>query len=263
LNFIIFKVSKLCEPGKFGKLDNLINTASPANPCNMIEFKNISKIYFSGNGMVTALSDISLEIKKTEFVSIIGKSGAGKTSLIKLLIGEEMPTNGEIFFEQECVQTMNQKALQHFRRRVGIVHQDYKLLLTKNVRENIEYVMQVIGASEQEIARDIPQILEMVNLSHRQENFPSELSGGEKQRVAIAKALCHQPEVIIADEPTGNLDLYNSFEIVDILKKIHQLGTTVILATHNKGIVDNLKQRVIVLDEGKLIRDSEQGRFIL
>lgn len=229
----------------------------------MIEFKNISKVYYSNQDAVAALSDISFEIKKTELVSIIGKSGAGKTSLIKLLIGEEKPTHGEIFFEQECVQTMNQKTLQNLRRRIGVVHQDYKLLLSKNVCENVEYVMQVIGASEKEIARDIPQILEMVNLSHRQKNFPSELSGGEKQRLAIARALCHQPEVIVADEPTGNLDLYNTFEIIDILKKIHQLGTTVILSTHNKGIVDNLKQRVIVLDEGKLVRDSEKGKFIL
>jgi len=180
-----------------------------------------------------------------------------------LLINEEKPTQGEIFFEQECVQKMNQKTLQNLRQRVGVVHQDYKLLLAKNVRENVEYVMQVIGASEKEISRDIPQILEMVNLGHRQENFPLELSGGEKQRLAIAKALCHQPEVIIADEPTGNLDVYNTFEIIDILKKIHQLGTTVILSTHNKGIVDNLKQRVIVLDQGKIIRDSEQAKFIL
>ena len=229
----------------------------------MIEFKNVSKIYHSKKEMVVALSDISFEIKKTEFVSIIGKSGAGKTSLIKLLINEEKPTQGEIFFEQECVQKMNQKTLQNLRQRVGVVHQDYKLLLAKNVRENVEYVMQVIGASEKEINRDIPQILEMVNLGHRQENFPLELSGGEKQRLAIAKALCHQPEVIIADEPTGNLDVYNTFEIIDILKKIHQLGTTVILSTHNKGIVDNLKQRVIVLDQGKIIRDSEQAKFIL
>ncbi|PIZ01274.1 cell division ATP-binding protein FtsE [bacterium (Candidatus Gribaldobacteria) CG_4_10_14_0_8_um_filter_33_9] len=229
----------------------------------MIEFKNVSKIYHSKKERVVALSDISFEIKKTEFVSIIGKSGAGKTSLIKLLINEEKPTQGEIFFEQECVQKMNQKTLQNLRQRVGVVHQDYKLLLAKNVRENVEYVMQVIGASEKEISRDIPQILEMVNLGHRQENFPLELSGGEKQRLAIAKALCHQPEVIIADEPTGNLDVYNTFEIIDILKKIHQLGTTVILSTHNKGIVDNLKQRVIVLDQGKIIRDSEQAKFIL
>jgi len=229
----------------------------------MIEFKNVSKIYHSKKERVVALSDISFEIKKTEFVSIIGKSGAGKTSLIKLLINEEKPTQGEIFFEQECVQKMNQKTLQNLRQRVGVVHQDYKLLLAKNVRENVEYVMQVIGASEKEINRDIPQILEMVNLGHRQENFPLELSGGEKQRLAIAKALCHQPEVIIADEPTGNLDVYNTFEIIDILKKIHQLGTTVILSTHNKGIVDNLKQRVIVLDQGKIIRDSEQAKFIL
>jgi len=229
----------------------------------MIEFKNVSKIYHSKKERVVALSDISFEIKKTEFVSIIGKSGAGKTSLIKLLINEEKPTQGEIFFEQKCVQKMNQKTLQNLRQRVGVVHQDYKLLLAKNVRENVEYVMQVIGASEKEISRDIPQILEMVNLGHRQENFPLELSGGEKQRLAIAKALCHQPEVIIADEPTGNLDVYNTFEIIDILKKIHQLGTTVILSTHNKGIVDNLKQRVIVLDQGKIIRDSEQAKFIL
>lgn len=229
----------------------------------MIHFQDITKIYFSNSGPVVALKNISFQVGQGEFVSIIGKSGAGKTTLFKLLIGEEQPTGGEVFFEEKPIQKMRQKELQELRQRIGVVYQDYKLLFTKTVRENVEYLMQVIGAPDKIILRDVPQILEIVGLSHRQDSFPVELSGGEKQRLAIARALCHQPKVLIADEPTGNLDLYNSFEIINLLKKIHQLGTTIILATHNKGIVDGLGQRVITLDEGKLIYDTPEGKFIL
>ncbi len=229
----------------------------------MIFFQDITKIYFSNSGPVVALKNISFEVKKGEFVSIIGKSGAGKTTLFKLLIGEEQPTEGEVFFKEKPIQKMSREEIQKLRQKIGVVFQDYKLLFTKTVRENVEYLMQVIGASDKAVARDVPQILEIVCLSHRQNSFPVELSGGEKQRLVIARALCHQPEAIIADEPTGNLDLYNSFEIINLLKKIHQLGTTIILATHNKGIVDGLGQRVITLDEGKLIYDAPEGKFIL
>lgn len=229
----------------------------------MIKFESITKIYSSNNNTIFAVKDVSFQIEQGEFVSIIGKSGAGKTTLIKLLIGEEKPSQGEVFFKDKAVQIMKQKELQNLRQKIGVIYQDYKLLLSKNVRENVEYIMQVIGALDKDISRDVPQILEIVGLGHRQENFPMELSGGEKQRLAIARALCHRPEVIIADEPTGNLDLYNAFEIMNILKKIHSLGTTVILATHHKGIVDNLKQRVVVLEQGRLVRDDKQGKFIL
>jgi len=230
----------------------------------MISFENITKIYYSSNKEpIVALQNVSFKIEQGEFVSIVGKSGAGKTTLIKLLIGEERPTEGSIFFNDYCIQRMNQKELQHFRRRIGVVHQDYKLLLSKNVRENVEYIMQVIGASNRDISRDVPQVLDIVGLSNRQENFPQELSGGEKQRLAIARALCHRPQVVIADEPTGNLDLYNTFEIINIFKKIHRFGTTVILSTHNREVIDSLEQRAITLEDGKIINEKKKGKFVL
>jgi len=229
----------------------------------MIRFDNITKIYYCDKKPIKALSDTSFEIKKGEFVSIVGKSGAGKTTLIKLLIREETPTNGGIFFKERLIGEMNSKNIQLLRRKIGVAHQDYKLLYQKNVWENIAYVMQVIGVSDRDISHNIPQILNMVNLTERQNNFPEELSGGERQRLVIARSLCHRPEVIVADEPTGNLDLYNAFEIIGLLEKIHSLGTTVILATHDKEIIDRLNHRVITLENGKIIRDVEKGKFIL
>ena len=229
----------------------------------MIEFKNVNKIYHSTKEAVAALRDISFQVNKGDFVSIVGKSGAGKTTLIKLLIGEEKPTEGEIFFKGVDIGRMGSRRVQVLRRKIGVVHQDYKLLPSKTVRENVEYIMQVIGASDRDIGRDVPQVLEIVGLAERQNNFPEELSGGEKQRLAIARSLCHRPEVIVADEPTGNLDLYNTFEIVNLFKKIHSLGTTVILATHNKDVIDSLERRVITLEEGRVIHDRPEGKFIL
>jgi len=230
----------------------------------MISFQNVSKIYHSSANKepVAALEDVSFQVKEGEFISIAGRSGAGKTTLIRLLIGEEKPTRGEIFFRGKNIY-QKQKDLQKLRRKIGVVHQDYKLLPLKTVTENVAYVMQVIGASDSDILRDVPQILEIVGLSDRQSNFPEELSGGEKQRLAIARALCHRPEVIVADEPTGNLDLYNTFEIINLFKKIHRLNTTIILATHNKEVIVGLDKRVITLEEGRLIRDDPQGKFIL
>ena len=229
----------------------------------MIQFKNVSKIYYSAQNPVVALADVSFQITKGEFVSIVGKSGAGKTTLIKLLIGEEKPTSGVIFFKGRNVSEMSPRGIQFLRRKIGVIYQDYKLLPGKTVRENVEYIMQVIGAKDKDILRNVPQVLEIVGLADRQSSFPQELSGGEKQRLAIARALIHRPEVIVADEPTGNLDLYNTFEIVNLLKKIHQFGTTVILATHNKEVIDSLEERVITLDQGKIIHDQKKGKFIL
>ncbi len=229
----------------------------------MIKFQNISKVYYSNRNPVVALEDISFKIEPAEFVSVVGKSGAGKTTLIRLLIGEEKPSKGTIFFKESKTEKMDPRQLQILRREIGVVHQDYKLIPSKNVRENVEYIMQVIGAADRDIRRDVPQVLDLVGLIERQNNFPDELSGGEKQRLAIARGLCHRPEVIVADEPTGNLDLYNTFEIVKLLKKIHQMGTTIILATHNKDIVNNLEQRVITLEKGKIISDRKKGKFIL
>ena len=232
----------------------------------MIKFQNITKIYpnHSSNGPPTiALQDVSFQIEKKEFVSIVGKSGAGKTTLLKLLLAEEKPTYGRVFFEDVDVHKIPSKKLPELRQRIGTVFQDYKLLPSKTVYENIAYALEAIGASDKEIARDVPEVLEIVELTERANNFPIQLSGGEQQRTAIARALVHRPEVILADEPTGNLDPYHTLDIIRLLLKINQFGTTVVLATHNKEIINILGKRVITLDEGKIIRDEERGRFIL
>jgi len=231
----------------------------------MVKFKNVTKIYSNHSGVspIMALEDISFEVKEKEFVSIVGRSGAGKTTLLKLLLAEEKPTQGQIFFDDKNVNNLESGELPQLRRKIGAVFQDYKLLSSKTTYENISYVMEVIGASNEEIFRDVPKILEIVGLENRANNFPAELSGGEKQRVAIARTIAHRPEVILADEPTGNLDPYNTLDIIRLLLKIQEIGTTVILATHNKEIINRLGKRVITLEKGKIIRDEERGRFIL
>ena len=225
----------------------------------MIKFQNISKIYPPN---AIALDDISFEIKPKEFVSIVGKSGAGKTTLLKLLLVEEKPSRGRIFFDNEDLSKIEPENLPGLRRKIGAVFQDYKLLPSKTAYENIAYVMEVIGASDSEIARDVTEVLDIVGLTDKAENFPTELSGGEKQRVAIARALIHRPEVILADEPTGNLDPYHTLDIIRLLLKINEMGTTVVLATHNKDTINSLGKRVVTLHQGKLIRDEEAGRFV-
>ena len=226
----------------------------------MIVFRNITKIY---PPHIVALENITFEIKPKEFVSIVGRSGAGKTTLLKLLLCEEKPTSGQIFFDSQEINKIKPGDLPKIRRRIGVVFQDYKLLPLKTAYENIAYAMEVIGASDLEIKRDVPQVLEIVGLPDRAQNFPHELSGGEKQRIALARALIHRPDAILADEPTGNLDPYNKIEIIRLLMKISELGTTVILSTHDKDIINSLGRRVITLEEGRVIRDEERGRFIL
>ena len=231
----------------------------------MIKFQNVSKIYPSCSGAeeIVALDDVSFEVKKGEFVSIVGRSGAGKTTLLKLLLAEEKPTMGQIFFEDQDVHLIESKHLPELRKRIGAVFQDYKLLPSKKAFENVAYALEVVGATNEEITRDVPQILELVGLADRANNFPQELSGGEKQRVAIARALIHRPDVILADEPTGNLDPYNATDIIKLLVKINEMGTTLILATHDKQVINSLGKRVITLEKGKVIQDEERGRFIL
>ncbi len=231
----------------------------------MISLSNITKIYPShrGSDPIIALDDVSFEINKKEFASIVGKSGAGKTTLLKLILAEEEPTNGTIFFDGQNISEIKKGQLSLFRRRIGTVFQDYKLFPFKTTYENISYIMEIMGASDKDIKRDVPQVLEVVGLSDRADNFPKELSGGEKQRVAIARALIHRPDIILADEPTGNLDPYNSFDIIRLLVKIYELGTTVILSTHDKEVINSLGKRVITLENGKVVRDEERGRFIL
>lgn len=226
----------------------------------MIRFQNITKIYPPGKA---ALEGVSFTIKPQEFVSLTGKSGAGKTTLMRLLLAEERPTKGRIFFEGIDVHKIKKGALPQYRRHFGIVFQDYKLLERKTAYENVSYALEVMGEREEEIESSVPQVLEIVDMIDKASNFPKELSGGEKQRVAIARALIHRPQVIIADEPTGNLDPYHTWDIIRLLLKIHELGTTVILATHDKEIINFLRKRVVTLDEGRLARDEEGGRFIL
>lgn len=231
----------------------------------MIRFQSVTKIYpgHQGNSPIVALENISFEVEPKEFVSIVGRSGAGKTTLFKLLLAEEKPTEGKIFFNDQNVNNLKPNQLPQLRRKIGAVFQDYKLLPSKTTYENIAYVMEVTGATDQEIERDVPQILEIVGLEERANNFPAELSGGEKQRVAIARAIAHRPEVILADEPTGNLDPYHTLEIIRLLLKIQEMGTTLILATHNKEIINRLGKRVITLEKGRIIRDEKKGKFIL
>lgn len=232
----------------------------------MIKFDKVSKIYpshSSNKGVTVALDNVSFEIKEKEFVSITGKSGAGKTTLLKLLLAEEKPTRGRIFFEGKDITEIKKSQLPLFRRVIGAVFQDYKLLPSKTTYENVACALEVIGATDKEIARDVPEVLKIVGLTDKANNFPAELSGGERQRVAIARALIHRPEVILADEPTGNLDPYHTLDIIRLLLKIQEMGTTVILSTHNKEVINLLGKRVITLENGRVIRDEEKGRFIL
>lgn len=226
----------------------------------MIKFQNITKIY-SPNTI--ALEDVSFEVKPKEFICLVGRSGAGKTTLLKLLLAEEKPTSGRIFFDNQDIQKIKPGHLPELRRKIGAVFQDYKLLPSKTAYENIAYTMEVIGASDLEIARDVTEVLDIVGLTGRAHNFPAQLSGGERQRLAIARALVHRPEVILADEPTGNLDPYHALDIIRLLLKINEFGTTIILSTHNREIINSLGKRVISLHEGKIIRDEQIGRFIL
>jgi cell division transport system ATP-binding protein len=227
-------------------------------------FNNVTKTYNSNCGLpITALKDITFKINEKEFISLVGKSGSGKTTLLKLLLAEEKPTVGRVFFYDQDIQKIKQSQLHEYRKKIGTVFQDYKLLPSKNTYENVAYVLEVIGASNEEIEREVPQVLEVVGLTDRAGSFPHELSGGERQRVSIARALIHRPDIILADEPTGNLDPYNTSDIIRLLVKIYELGTTVILATHNKEIINSLGKRVVTIDDGKIIRDQQKGKFIL
>lgn len=225
----------------------------------MIYFDDVSKVY-AGHA---ALHEVTLSIEPGEFVSIVGHSGAGKTTLLRLLLAEDRPTSGAVFFEKINVHRIRNTHIPEYRRRIGTVFQDFRLLPNKTSYENIAFAMEAAGKTDDEIRSDVPQVLELVDLGDKMWHFPHELSGGEKQRVAIARAIISQPDVIIADEPTGNLDPVNTYDIIQILKKVNDMGTTIILTTHNKGIIDSLKKRVITMAEGKVIRDDKHGKYIL
>lgn len=226
----------------------------------MIHFSQVTKHYSTGR---PALSDISFKIEPGEFVSIVGHSGAGKTTLLKLLFAEESPSEGSVFFRERALTDLLPRELTQLRRQMGMVFQDFRLLSTKNVYENIAFAMEAAGRSDEDIKADVPYVLELVDLAEKMWNFPHELSGGEQQRIAIARAIVNQPDVLIADEPTGNLDPINTYEVVQILKKINDLGTTVLLTTHNRGVVDSVGRRVVTLDQGRIIRDDPSGKYSL
>jgi len=207
------------------------------------------------------LKEVSFEVEKGEFLSVVGRSGAGKTTLLKLLLAEEKPSLGKIFFENKDLSQIVD--FSKYRQKLGVIFQDYRLLSSKTVYENVAYVLEIMGYPDQEIQKNVSQVLQLVGLEKKADNFPRQLSGGEQQRAAIARALIHRPEVILADEPTGNLDPYHTREVISILEKINQMGTTIILATHNQEIISSLKKRAISLDRGKLIQDNKKGSFIL
>jgi cell division transport system ATP-binding protein len=224
----------------------------------VIYFNNVSKIYRD----TPALLDVTLTVEAGEFVSLVGHSGAGKTTLTKMILAEENPTDGTVFFESINVHKLKNKELTDLRRRIGVVFQDFKLLANKTAYENIAFAMEAVGKTEEEIESDVPHVLELVDLSHRVHHFPGQMSGGEQQRLAIARAIINQPELIIADEPTGNLDPVNTHEIVQILKKINDLGTTVILTTHNRGVIESVGKRVITMENGKIVRDTKHNKQV-
>lgn len=226
----------------------------------MIYFDKVSKIYPDKS---VALDEVSFGVEPNEFITIVGHSGAGKTTLVKMLIAEDRPTRGAVFFESANIHRLKKSEINKLRRRIGTVFQDFRLISNKTAYENIAFAMEASGRTDSEVSSDVPHVLELVDLGRKIWSFPHELSGGEKQRVAIARAIVTQPDIIIADEPTGNLDPINTFEIIKILQKIHKLGTTVLLTTHNKGVVDEVGGRVITMEKGRIIRDDKHGKYVL
>ena len=224
----------------------------------MIEMMNVTKKYNKG---ITAINNLSIQINDGEFVYVVGPSGAGKSTFIKMMYREEKATKGRIRIGKYDLMKIKDRQIPFLRRYVGVVFQDFKLLQNKTVYENVAYAMEVIEKSPREIKRRVQEVLELVNLKHCVDNFPNELSGGEQQRVAIARAIVNTPGILLADEPTGNLDPDTSMEIMDILERINEQGTTIVMATHNSQIVNEKKHRVIAIENGQIVRDQEQGEY--
>lgn len=226
----------------------------------MIEFKNVTKVYPPD---VTALKRVSLHITPGEFVSIVGQSGSGKTTLSKMIIAEERPTSGQIVVGGWDITNIRHNEIPLLRRQIGVVFQDFKLLPKKTVFENVAFALEVSGDSGEKIRDIVPQVLKIVGLEAKRDRFPTQLSGGEQQRVVIARALVHRPKVLLADEPTGNLDSINAQEIITLLQKINEFGTTIVLVTHNREIVNGLKRRVVTLDHGRMVADQPAGKYLI
>lgn len=231
----------------------------------MIELIDVTKEYQhpkDKSKKICALNEICLNVKDGEFVCLVGPSGAGKSTLIRLLICEEKPSAGRILVADRDIGTFKRNQLPYYRRNLGVIFQDFKLLLHKTVHENIAFALEVCEIDQKIINDRVAKILEMVGLSERSDNYPHELSGGEQQRVSIARSLVHSPKIVIADEPTGNLDPENTWDVIEILEKINQAGSIVLLATHDKEIVNKLKKRVITIKDGKIISDQRIGKYI-
>lgn len=226
----------------------------------MIIFQDVRKEYPKGT---VALDDINLQIQTGEFVSIVGQSGAGKSTLLRLLFAEEAPSSGSVIIDGWDVTTIRPWQIPHLRRQIGVVFQDFKLLEGRTAFENVAFAMEVVGEEKREIRRVIPQLLKLVNLTDQEDQYPWQLSGGEQQRVALARALAFKPQILLADEPTGNLDALHAWDIVHLLLKINKLGATVLLASHDEAIVNAVKRRVVTLDRGRIIRDQKTGTYSL
>lgn len=221
----------------------------------MIQFVNVSKVFPNG---AVGVEHVNLEIQKGEFVTLVGPSGAGKTTLTRFISGEESPTEGTVLYDNVDLQTFSGGELTGLRRKIGTVFQDFRLLPSKTAYENIAFAMEAAGKSDEEIVSDVPHVLQLVDLQDRMYHFPGQLSGGEKQRLAIARAIINQPEILIADEPTGNLDSTNTAEVIHILKKINDLGTTVILTTHDRQVMDAIPSRVVTMERGRIVGDDKK-----
>lgn len=226
----------------------------------MIHLENVSKKFQRG---VEALKNVSFHIEPGEFVSIVGQSGSGKTTVVRLLISEIKPDSGKIVIGGWDITNIKKRHIPLLRRQIGVVFQDFKLLPKKTVFENVAFALQVSGATRSRIESVVPQVLNIVDLLDKKDRYPQELSGGERQRVAIARSLIHRPKILLADEPTGNLDALNTKDIIELLLKINEFGTTVVLVTHNKEIVNSLRRRVITLDDGKITQDHKVGKYII
>ncbi len=226
----------------------------------MIKFNQACKAYLSHT---KALDNLTLHIKPGEFVSIVGQSGSGKTTMVKCLIGEERLDSGQILVGDWDITHLSNNEIPYLRRQIGVIFQDFKLLPKKTLAENVAFALQVCGKSNKKINAVVPQLMKIVGLSEQMDRYPHEVSGGEQQRTAIARALVYQPKILLADEPTGNLDSINAEEIIELLQKINKFGTTVILVTHNREIVNNLNRRVLTISDGKLVSDQAKGKYLI
>lgn len=225
----------------------------------MIRLNNVSKNY----DKIKVLRQINLHIKPGEFVSIVGQSGAGKTTLVRILIGEERVKEGQVLIGDWDITKISKREVPYLRRQIGVIFQDFKLLPKKTLEENVSFALEVSGGTPGKIKKVVPSVLKIVGLEDKKNRYPDEVSGGEKQRAAIARSLVHQPKILLADEPTGNLDAINADEIINLLLRINKFGTTVILVTHNKEIVNRLNKRVITMEHGQIINDQERGKYLL